>query len=98
MNRGFHDRAGCSATAKAAAWAKRFESPITKSSKVNFGVRGESPNESLVGAGGGRGGGGGGGGGGRAGGGAGVGGVRGVGAGAGGDGVVAGCLSAAGGA
>src|SRR5256885_1829435 len=45
MNSGFHDLAGCSATAKAAAWAKRLESPITKSSKVNLGLSGESPRE-----------------------------------------------------
>src|SRR5919202_5772522 len=49
MNSGFQDLAGCSATARAAAWAKRLESPITKSSKVNFGLRrGSVPSSAAV--------------------------------------------------
>jgi hypothetical protein len=40
---------GASATATAAAWAKRFELPMTKVSKVYFGFSRASPWASLVG-------------------------------------------------
>ncbi len=34
MNSGLYDRAGVSATRSAAAWAKRFDPPVTNASKV----------------------------------------------------------------
>src|SRR5579862_3456900 len=43
MNNGLYERAGISATASVAAWAKRFEDPVTKASKV---YRGSSPTSS----------------------------------------------------
>ena len=38
MNSGLYDLAGASATATAAAWANRFEEPMTNRSKVYLGV------------------------------------------------------------
>src|SRR6516165_9815928 len=38
MKSGLYACAGASATASAAAWAKRFDEPMTKSSKVYFGL------------------------------------------------------------
>ena len=38
MKSGLYACAGASATASAAAWAKRFDDPITKESNVYFGL------------------------------------------------------------
>ena len=43
MNRGLKEVPGVSDTASAAAWAKRFEGPMTKVSKVYLGLRWVSP-------------------------------------------------------
>ena len=43
MNRGLKEVPGVSDTASAAAWAKRFEGPMTKVSKVDLGLRWVSP-------------------------------------------------------
>ena len=42
MKSGLYACAGASATASAAAWAKRFDEPITKRSNVYFGFRPDS--------------------------------------------------------
>jgi hypothetical protein len=49
MNSGLYALAGASATATAAAWAKRLDPPITKVSKPYFGLRRESPREGDAG-------------------------------------------------
>jgi hypothetical protein len=43
MNSGLYAWAGASATASAAAWAKRFDDPITNESNVYFGLMPPSP-------------------------------------------------------
>src|SRR5918994_1727807 len=47
MKSGLYACAGASATASAAAWAKRFDEPITKESKVYFGFRPSAPRGAL---------------------------------------------------
>ena len=48
MNSGLYAFAGASATATAAAWAKRLEEPMTKVSKMYFGLRRPSSWEALA--------------------------------------------------
>ena len=48
MKSGLYDRAGVSATRRDAAWAKRFELPVTKASKVYLSFSVERPSDDSV--------------------------------------------------